>query len=78
MSFSFGCLLVGEYLSGSERVFHNCSLFRAHLCWGEVSVAIVVVLYHISEGTLVYALKLYLLVGMLWADDIVSIMWGDV
>ena len=45
---------------------------------GGGSVAIVVVLYHISEGTLVYALELYLLVGMLWADDIVSIIWGDV
>ena len=37
-----------------------------------VRVAIVVVLYDISEGTLYYGLKLYLLVGMLWADDIVN------
>ena len=36
---------------------------------GGGSVAIVSVLYDISEGTLYYALKLCLLVGMLWADD---------
>ena len=48
---------------------------HAHIC---TCVAIVVVLCHVSGGTLLYALKLYLLVGMLWADDIISIIWGDV
>ena len=37
---------------------------------GSVAIVVVLYMYHISGGTLVYALKVYLLVGMLWADDL--------
>ena len=45
-SFSFGCLNVGVYLSGSQGFSLICSLSRARLCWGG-SVAI--------EGSVLYA-----------------------
>ena len=53
------------------RGFPTIAPWLEHICaGGGGSVAIMVVLYDISEGTLYYGLKLFLLVGMLWADDI--------
>ena len=58
--FSFGCLNVGVYMSGSYGFSHICSLFRAHLCWGGGggSVANMGLVLLCRRGLYIYALEI--------------------
>ena len=48
--FLFSCLNVGGCLSCSQGFSLNCSLFRAHLCWGGGSVAFEGIVLYCRRG----------------------------